>query len=150
MPVIKSTSAAETKEFAAKLAAKLARTPLGKHARVVTLVGDLGAGKTTFIQGFARALGVKSRLTSPTFVIMKRYGLKGARYKNLYHIDAYRVSSMKELGPLRIEKALTDPENIFLIEWANNLTGARFKNPVRLAFRHGKKEHARTISVRGI
>lgn len=147
---MKSTSAADTKKIAARIAAKLMRTKPGTHARVVTLLGDLGAGKTTFIQGFAHALGVKHRITSPTFVIMKRYPLKRSLYKNLYHLDAYRVSDSKELAPLEFDKVLADPENIILIEWANNLKGAHFTKPVRLSFRHGKKEYERIIAVKGL
>ncbi len=150
MAVFKSTSAHDTKEFAAHLAAKLVRAKTGVRARVVTLQGDLGAGKTTFIQGFAHALGVKGRLTSPTFVIMKRYPLKRLKYKNLYHLDAYRVASMKDLVPLNIHEALSDARNILLIEWADNLKGARFTSPIRLRFRHGKKENERIITASGL
>ncbi len=147
---MKSNSAVETKKIAAIIAAKLIRTKPSAHARVVTLLGDLGAGKTTFIQGFAHALGIKHRITSPTFVIMKRYKLKRLPYKNLYHLDAYRVSSFKELAPLEFDKVLANPENIILIEWANNLKGARFTKPIRLSFRHGKKEHERAITIKGL
>lgn len=147
---MKSNSAAETKKLAAKIAAKITRMKPSTHARVITLLGDLGAGKTTFIQGFARALGVTHRITSPTFVIMKRYALKRGSYKNLYHLDAYRVSHIKELAPLAFDEVLANPENIILIEWANNLKGARLKKPVRISFRHGKKEHERVITIKGL
>jgi tRNA threonylcarbamoyladenosine biosynthesis protein TsaE len=150
MPIFKSASAVETKEFAAKFATKIIKAPLGKHARVITLLGDLGAGKTTFIQGFAKALGIKNRLTSPTFVIMKRYPLKGMVYNNLYHLDAYRVAHIKDLAPLQFDEILKNPANIVLIEWANNLKNARFKKPIRISFNHGKTEHERAISVNNI
>ncbi len=147
---MKSNSAVETKKIAAIIAATLVRAKPKTHARVVTLLGDLGAGKTTFIQGFAHALGIKHRITSPTFVIIKRYKLKRPPYKNLYHLDAYRISHIKELAPLEFDEVLANPLNIILIEWANNLKGARFTKPVNLSLRHGKKEHERIITIRGL
>lgn len=148
MDMLTSTSAEQTQEFAATFAAQIQALPPLTHARVIELIGDLGAGKTTFIQGFARALGVKHHVTSPTFLLMKRYPLKNVgSYKNLYHLDAYRVAHIDELTPLAFATVLADPKNIVLIEWANNLKDARFFDAIRIEFRHGKSEDERIIAV---
>src|SRR5581483_5947382 len=95
MKRLMSSSSVETERlgeaFAKTLAAKKTQ---GKHAVVVALRGDLGAGKTTFIKGFAKGLGFRRRIVSPTFIIMRRFGIRGARparFKNFYHFDVYRL-----------------------------------------------------------
>lgn len=97
------------------------------EAVVVALNGHLGSGKTTFVQSVARALGVKDNITSPTFVIMKKYELGGAgqpgdaRFKHLVHIDAYRLERGADLDALEFENIVSDPGNLVLIEWADNV-----------------------------
>jgi tRNA threonylcarbamoyladenosine biosynthesis protein TsaE len=94
---------------------------LASHsATVVTLSGDLGAGKTTLTQEVSRQLGIKENVISPTFVIMKNYEIKNSDYKwkNLIHIDAYRLTESAELLKLGWEKILADKNNLILIEWS--------------------------------
>ena len=80
---------------------------------VITLTGDLGAGKTTFVKGLATAMGVKEKVTSPTFNILKCYFLKPL---DLYHIDAYRLDSgNKDIG---LEEFI-EGEGVTVIEWPN-------------------------------
>ena len=86
--------------------------PLLLPGDVVSLTGDLGAGKTVFVQGVAAALGVEQRVTSPSFTIVHEY--KG-RYP-VIHIDVYRLNSFQEVIDLGFEEFL-DPESIVLIEW---------------------------------
>lgn len=81
-------SAAETAKVGETLAHEL--TDGGSPSRILCLYGDLGSGKTTFTQGFARGLGITSRLLSPTFIIVRRYTIPGSE-KFLYHIDLYRL-----------------------------------------------------------
>lgn len=90
-----------------------------KGGEVFALVGDLGAGKTTFVQGFAFELGVK-RVTSPTFIIMRSYRAAD-KTKMLYHLDFYRFANntKEELDNLGITAIWGRPENIVLIEWAD-------------------------------
>ena len=91
-------------------------------ARVLALSGNLGAGKTTLVQDLARQLGVKETVTSPTFVIMKRYDLpEGQRFDTLIHIDAYRVESPEELEILGLPEDLANPRNLICIEWAEKI-----------------------------
>lgn len=80
---------------------------------VITLTGDLGAGKTTFVKGLASAMGVKEKVTSPTFNILKCYFLDPI---DLYHIDAYRLDSgNKDIG---LEEFI-EGEGVTVIEWPN-------------------------------
>ena len=89
----------------------------GQTATLVALEGDLGSGKTTFAQGVARALGIKESITSPTFVIQKRYPLEGGEFRQMVHIDAYRLAGAHELMVLDWKDMLADPGNLILIEW---------------------------------
>ena len=147
--ILKSSSALETKTLASTLVAKILRAPNKKHkAFIIKLTGELGAGKTTFAQGFAKALGVAHHITSQTFVIMRRYALKkNKRYENLYHVDAYRMKQLKEMHPLNIKEILINPKNIVLIEWAKNIEGSLLRGVSSIKFAHGKKENERIIST---
>lgn len=118
--ILKSNSPRETQKIAADLARKIIKT---KKGAVVALEGELGAGKTTFIQGFAKALGVKSKIKSPTFVLMKKYPIPAINYKlktknYLYHLDCYRVRDHKDLKITELREILGESHNIVLIEWA--------------------------------
>ena len=101
------------------MAKTILETGEGECARVLALVGNLGAGKTNFVQGFAKGLGVKETINSPTFVILRKYPLAKScgSFKTFYHIDCYRLGSVAELSQLRIENILKDPANIIAIEW---------------------------------
>ncbi len=85
---------------------------------LIVLVGDLGAGKTAFTQGFARALGVDEPVTSPTFTLANRY--RGSMTVN--HLDAYRVEALGEAEDLAIPELLED--GVTLVEWGDNILPA--------------------------
>lgn len=91
--------------------------PQTDHATLVTLSGELGAGKTAFVKATAKALGVTEELTSPTFVIQKNYALQGQAFKQLIHIDAYRLKSGEELAPLHFDDTLKQADNLIMLEW---------------------------------
>lgn len=94
-------------------------------ATLVTLSGELGAGKTTFTQAVARALGVSDPVTSPTFVLEKIYELpEGTPFKKLVHIDAYRLKSGSELKPLGFDEVMKDPGTLVLLEWPERVADA--------------------------
>jgi len=116
-----STSPAQTKRLGEKLAKEILKKKLKETAFVIGLEGELGGGKTTFLQGFAKGLGIKERILSPTFVILKRFKIKDLRFKNLYHIDCYRIEKPKELLNLGFKKIISNPENIVVVEWANRI-----------------------------
>lgn len=140
-------SAREMANFSARAAGDVLAAPSQSGAVVLALAGDLGAGKTTFVQGFARALGIKSRIISPTFLILKRYALRASRFANLYHIDAYRLNSPKELLDLDFKKIISDPRNIVLIEWADKIKNLLPRDIILIKFNHGKTTNERIIEV---
>ena len=146
---IVSKSPKETQKIAALLAREAAALK-GRRAVVLALTGNLGAGKTTFVQGFAASLGIKETLASPTFVIMKAYALRHAtrdkrHARTLVHIDAYRLKSGKDLASLGIRSILRDPHAIVVIEWAERITHSLPRDAVWLHFTHGRKSNERRI-----
>lgn len=87
---------------------------------VIALYGELGAGKTTFVQGFAKSLGIKDKILSPTFVLIRQHSL--ANNQTFYHIDLYRLEKTKDLKSIGMDEILSNLENITLIEWADRLS----------------------------
>ena len=102
---------------------------------VVALRGDLGAGKTAFAQEVGKILGVVENMHSPTFVIEKIYPIDWRGFKNLIHIDAYRLEKDSELLHLGWEEIIKEPENLILIEWPENVAGIIPKNAKRIHFK---------------
>ena len=146
---IVSKSAKETQKIAKILADKLVRHPVPNNkATVIALDGNLGSGKTTFTQGFARALGIKEKVLSPTYVLMKVYRLKKVkRFKLLIHIDCYRLENAKALLHLGFKSFLKDKSAVVLVEWANSVKKLLPKETVWIKFRHGKKLHERVMHI---
>ena len=134
-------SAQETQKIAHLFAVELMKSNLVRNgALVIALEGDLGGGKTTFAQGFARGLGVREKILSPTFVILKNYPLPTTHYKQFIHIDAYRLSGIKELQPLGWRDILKNKEAIVLIEWADRVWKALPKEYLRITFKFLDKD----------
>jgi len=119
---------------------------------LVCLKGDLGGGKTTFVQGAAEALGIKELVTSPTFLIMKKYQTprKKARtsFKSLYHFDCYRVESAQEILDLGWEEIIKEKNNIILVEWAEKIKEILPKESVWIKFEF-VNENKREIKIIG-
>lgn len=107
---IVSRSPEETQAIGERLGARLAA------GSVVACTGELGAGKTCFLQGLARGLGVTGDVTSPTFVLVNQY--RGRL--PIYHVDAYRTGSLTELLDLGLEEMLHG-DGVTVIEWADKL-----------------------------
>lgn len=130
-----TTSSSQTKKLGESLARKILNTDKKKKAQVLGLIGDLGGGKTTFLQGFAKGLGIKEKITSPTFVIMKKYKLPAKiKMQSFYHIDCYRFKTPKEILILGFEQIVSNPKNIIAIEWADKLKKILPKDSKRLKF----------------
>ncbi|MDP3953279.1 MAG: tRNA (adenosine(37)-N6)-threonylcarbamoyltransferase complex ATPase subunit type 1 TsaE [bacterium] len=137
--------AKDTQRLAKEILEEAIQKAPKKGALILALEGELGAGKTTFTQALAKALGVKRRILSPTFLVMKRFPLpKQSRFKNLYHIDAYRVGIM-DLKVLGVEKILNEP-GIVVIEWADRIKGILPKGTLWVKFEHGRQENERQIT----
>ena len=102
----------------------------GPKATIVALKGDLGTGKTTFVQSAAKALGITESVTSPTFVIQKTYPLVGQKFARLVHIDAYRLKDAHELEVLGWAEAVSNAESLIFIEWPERVEGALPKGAI--------------------
>lgn len=129
-------STEETKKIASDLAATLV------GGETIALVGDLGAGKTTFAQGFCAGLGVTSTVTSPTFAIMNVYGGR----LRVVHLDLYRLKSAREIAALGLEEYLGQPDTVALIEWPEAVDGVEWKANVTVRLR-ATGETERTIDI---
>ncbi len=117
------------------MAQEIAKTKLKKVAFIIALEGELGSGKTTFLQGFARGLRIKEKILSPTFVIVKRFHVPRSMFYDFYHIDCYRIRKPKEILDLGFKKIISDPENIIAIEWADRIKKFLPKNALVLKFK---------------
>lgn len=122
---------AELPEFVRNVRAALKLMPKKGSATIVALVGELGAGKTTFVQTLAADMDITERVVSPTYVLMKKYRVESPRlangtprrYTSLVHIDAYRLENPKQFAALRPEEFLLDPECLVVVEWPERLKG---------------------------
>jgi tRNA threonylcarbamoyladenosine biosynthesis protein TsaE len=114
MPAAETASAAETEALAAALAARLAA------GDVVLVSGELGAGKTTFVRGAARALGVRGPVTSPTFTIARRY--EDGRVP-VSHLDLYRLDGLEAEEPELLADEL-GPDRVAFVEWPERAEGS--------------------------
>lgn len=126
-----SQSLTDTALIAAEYLKELA---VGESATVVALEGDLGSGKTSFVQALARALGVKGEVTSPTFVVEKVYKLEGRAFSHLVHIDAYRIESSAELVHLGWNELIADRGNLIVVEWPERIADILPANKKTVSF----------------
>ena len=135
-------------EFGAQMHAfAIGLAPHPSRARIVALSGDLGAGKTTFVQGIAKALGVEEAVTSPTFVIEKIYQLENQKFSRLIHVDAYRLKGAHDLEVLGWKELLDDPGNLIVLEWPEKVAAAIPADATRVHFEI--KGEGRIISIDG-
>lgn len=125
----------ETEAIASDFVQRLLKEEGGEVATVVTLEGNLGAGKTAFVKGVADALGLEKELvTSPTFVIQKIYNLSNKTFSKLIHIDAYRFEKENEAHILKLDSLFQDPHNLIFIEWPERIATHIPKNAKRISF----------------
>ena len=109
--VCQSASDGVTRAFARKLVERLER------GGALLLQGELGAGKTTFVQGLAEALGVDHTVTSPTFTLLNVYEVSHPAINQLVHIDLYRLTGTNDMAELDIASWLDNPAALVVIEW---------------------------------
>ncbi len=130
-----------------------------ERSTIVALSGELGAGKTTFVQALGKALSITETMQSPTYVLMKSYEIpqggtltpilsKASPFRTLIHIDAYRLNSPEEFKTLKPETFLHDPKNLILVEWPERLGDALPVPDLTLRFSsEGASENERYIEV---
>ncbi|MFT7328350.1 MAG: tRNA threonylcarbamoyladenosine biosynthesis protein TsaE [Crocinitomicaceae bacterium] len=115
-------------------------------ATIITLSGEVGAGKTTLTQSLARNLEITEPITSPTFVIQKEYKVQNHLWiKKLIHIDAYRLENKEDLECLGWSELVKDPHNIIVIEWPEVVTGIETPESISLHLEINN-DHSRTIT----
>jgi len=110
---------------------------------VISLTGDLGAGKTTFVQGAARGLGVGEPVVSPTFVLVREY--RGD--VPVYHLDVYRLDRLQEVIDLGFEDLL-DPSGVIFVEWGDAIDALLPDEHLRVELRTDDGD-ARRLSFSG-
>jgi len=146
MQTYTTNSFEETQKLGENLAKKILEPGVQKSAVVLGLQGNLGGGKTTFLQGFAKGLGIDEKILSPTYVIQKRFSLPSLRghnnarsnpkaqiasspeaprnddnFTNFYHIDCYRINKPEEILELGWKEIILDPKNIVVVEWPEKI-----------------------------
>ncbi|MDD2681083.1 MAG: tRNA (adenosine(37)-N6)-threonylcarbamoyltransferase complex ATPase subunit type 1 TsaE [Patescibacteria group bacterium] len=124
-----SNSPEETFTIGKELAATL------KGGEVLALSGDLGAGKTAFVQGLAAGLGVKALVNSPTYTIMKLYRAKKGVIKQLCHIDAYRLDSGSELKDIGVDEYFGQADTVSAVEWAGRVKSSMPSNSLIISIK---------------
>ena len=135
-------SVEETQDIAKKLARNI------NPGITISLIGDLGTGKTTFTKGFARQMGIKDHVTSPTFKLISEY--QGKKYK-LNHIDAYRMNGPEDFLNIGGEEYLLSKNSITIIEWGDLLNDILPSKTIRINFTRIKlPKESRKIEISGI
>lgn len=141
----KTKGSGQTKELGKSLAKKILKVGPKEEATIFGLKGELGGGKTTFIQGFAQGLGIKEKILSPTFVIMKKFKLKNNNFSHFHHIDAYRLKDPEELLDIGFKNIINNPKNIVVIEWADKIKKILPKTTTWIHFKFINEEKRRIV-----
>ena len=115
---------------------KKARDVKFETATILTLQGDLGAGKTTLTQEISKQLGIKDKVISPTFVIMKKYEVLDKKFKNLIHIDSYRFEKSDEIFKLGWKEMTNNKDNLIILEWPENVIEFIPENVLKIKISH--------------
>jgi len=137
---VPTTSAEGTQAVAAALAG------LSRAGDLLVLCGDLGAGKTAFTQGFGRALGVTTPITSPTFTLANRYAGDAL---TVHHLDVYRLSHIDEVRDLGLHE-LVDDRSVTLIEWGDVISGALPGGYLEVRLTLGESSDDRVLELRTV
>jgi len=143
---ITTNNAEETQDLGKALAKEILEKGFNKTAVVLALQGNLGGGKTTFLQGFAEELNIKDKILSPTFVILKRFGIANKIFSDFYHIDCYRIKNEKDLLELNFKKIISDPKNIVAIEWSERIKNKLPKSTVIIRFEFVGENERRIVA----
>lgn len=139
-------NAQETQKLGEKIGRDLKNKP-----KILCLYGDLGSGKTTFIQGLAKGLGIKRRVVSPTFVFMKQYKNPPSaepcfsNNPSFYHIDLYRINKVGEAKGLGLEEIFNESKAIVAIEWAEKIKKILPKKRIDIYFDYVSENQRKII-----
>lgn len=127
-----TTGFEQTQELGLDFAKKL------KGGEVIALYGDLGSGKTTFMQGLAKGLGIDRNIISPTFIIIRTYNTgtqkEGSEIEYLYHLDLYRIENESQALDLGLSDLLNESRNVVAIEWPDKIENLLPENRINIYF----------------
>ncbi len=137
-----TNSTQETIALAKKFLEKALKEAKDNTPLIFYLEGDLGAGKTHFVKGLAAGLGIKDNITSPTFVLMKKYG-------RFYHIDCYRIYDAKDAKQIGLDKIFEIPNAIIAVEWAERIKDIIPKPYFKIKMEH-EEDSKRKISIKHV
>ena len=138
---VKTNSPKETQKVAQKLARDLI------PGDVVALYGNLGAGKTVFVQGLAKGLNIKRNITSPTFVFMRSYAFVHKRIPGtFYHLDLYRGQDKSDFSSLGLDEIFS-PDTIVVLEWAEKIKNSLPKKRIDVVIEN-VNEKVRKIKIK--
>ena len=158
--IVITKSSEETQKIAETFAKKLTSKGLNPFrgstpkALIIALHGELGSGKTAFVQGLAKGLGIKRRIISPTFVLVREHRIKNkpsltsykeSRIMNLYHIDLYRIENVREIRSLGLEEIMNDQNSIVAIEWAEKIAELLPKEKIDIHFENVDENRRKII-----
>jgi tRNA threonylcarbamoyladenosine biosynthesis protein TsaE len=113
---------------------------------LILLVGELGAGKTTFAQGFGAALGVAEPITSPTFTLAREYA---GTTLGMHHLDVYRLEQLEEVLHLALPELL-DSAAVTLIEWADAIVPVLPSDYLEICLEYGEADDERVVTLRPV
>ncbi len=138
--------------FAREILSARGGSAFGGKAIVIGLAGELGAGKTVFAKGFARGLGIREEMKSPTFILMRVFRIpasaKASAGKHFFHFDAYRIADPKEFLALGFRKLLKNPFNVLLVEWSDKIKKILPKKYFKFSFKvRGKTFREISLSI---
>lgn len=140
-----TNSPKQTQKIAKLLIKTITKNP-SENPHIFALQGNLGTGKTTFIQGVAKALKIKEKILSPTFVLMKKFPLnKKLLFSNLYHFDCYRFDKPEEILILGFKEIVKNPKNLVFIEWPEKIKKFIPKNALWINFKVVGKNKRRIV-----
>lgn len=134
LPIIITKSFKETQKLGEDFSTRL------KAGDVIALYGNLGSGKTTFMQGLAKGLGIKRNIISPTFIILRTYEtiIKNNISSNnyLYHLDLYRIENESEVNGLGLFDIINRKDGITAIEWPDKVENVLPDNRINIYFEY--------------
>lgn len=136
----------EMEKAAENFLRKFSTSASTNSATIIYLSGDLGSGKTTFVQFIGKLLGISEKINSPTFVVSKNYALKNQQWKNMIHIDAYRLGEKNDIQNIGLDTQMQNPENIIFIEWAEVIKKGLPKNIIEIEFEY-ISENERSLEI---
>lgn len=117
-----TNNAKETYRLGYKIGSNIKKLKKGTNAFIIGLVGELGSGKTTFTQGFAKGLRIQNTVPSPTFTIVRQYTLLSQPFDTFLHIDLYRLDgNSDDIDNLGLNDFFSDSSNLVIIEWADTM-----------------------------